>query len=48
MPAETIVHSANLFLEMPPGHTLSDLAEENLPSRSQWFLTARCSATAAL
>jgi malonate decarboxylase epsilon subunit len=21
----------NLFLEMPPGHTLSDLAEENLP-----------------
>jgi len=22
----------NLFLEMPPGHTLSDLAEQNLPS----------------
>jgi malonate decarboxylase epsilon subunit len=21
----------DLFLEMPPGHTLSDLAEENLP-----------------
>jgi malonate decarboxylase epsilon subunit len=21
----------NLFLEVPPGHTLSDLAEENLP-----------------
>jgi malonate decarboxylase epsilon subunit len=21
----------NLFLEMPPGHTLGDLAEENLP-----------------
>ena len=21
----------NLFLEMPPGHTLSDLAQENLP-----------------
>jgi malonate decarboxylase epsilon subunit len=22
----------DLFLEMPPGHTLSDLAEQNLPS----------------
>jgi malonate decarboxylase epsilon subunit len=22
---------ANLFLEMPPGHVLSDLAKENLP-----------------
>jgi hypothetical protein len=25
------VPERNLFLEMPPGHTLSDLAEENLP-----------------
>ena len=30
----------NLFLEMPPGHTLTDLVEENIPSVTAFAVTS--------
>ncbi len=40
--ATTVAHElgCELFLEVPPGHTLSDLAQENLPDIRAYAITS--------